>query len=323
MPLTIPETFPDVIRIESVGICNFKSIHCPTGTEPNLCKALSPEHFQSILQQFKDHNFIPRVVVLDHGGEPLLNKNLGSFIRELKDFGVNKTVITTNASLLTEAKAEELILAGLDEMKVSFDGGSPEENNAIRVKGDFFKHAANIKAMCKIRKKLGRTNPTIIISNIQIPTRETLVEMGKSGVLDCQTQFKQIPSYLTDYFKDELEELTFGSFPAHRWPGYEKFGKFGEISLPLQEPTQYCGSLFETYSILSNENVVPCCNDLPGELVQGNIFNYTAFEVWNSDNYRELRDNFKAGFYHPVFEKCVVVNPRFFVKKRKLNKRLC
>lgn len=315
MPHPVPETFPDVIRIESIGICNFKCIHCPTGTQPNLRKALTQEQFDTILEQFKAHQFIPRVVVLYHGGEPLLNKNLATFIRTLKAYGVQKTVITTNASLLTEEKAEELILAGLDEMKVSFDGNSPEENNAIRVKGDFFKHAANIKAMCKIRKKLGKTNPHIIISNIQIPTRETLQEMAQNADVHCLTQFKEIPAYLTEYFKDELNELTFWTFPAHRWPGYEKFGNFEEVELPLKQKATYCGSLFETFSIMSNGNVVPCCNDLPGELVQGNVYEKSPFEIWNSPDYRKLRDDFQKGIYHPVCEKCVVVNPRFFVKK--------
>ena len=73
------DAFPDVVRIETTGKCNFKCIHCPTGTEPNNRSVLSKERFDYIVHQFTYNNYIPRVVVLYHGGEPLLNKNLSHF----------------------------------------------------------------------------------------------------------------------------------------------------------------------------------------------------------------------------------------------------
>ena len=76
--------FPDVVRIEASGACNFRCIHCPTGIQPNGRKQLSKESFYFILEQFIKKNFIPRVVVLYHGGEPLLNKDLEHFIGVLK-----------------------------------------------------------------------------------------------------------------------------------------------------------------------------------------------------------------------------------------------
>ena len=106
------DNLPDVIRIEPVGLCNFNCQHCPTGVSPNKRALLSKDKFHEIIDGFKKINFLPRVVVCYHGGEPLLNKNLTYFIKYLKDWGVKKTVITTNASLLTEQKSIELIEAG-------------------------------------------------------------------------------------------------------------------------------------------------------------------------------------------------------------------
>ena len=306
---TVTDTFPDVIRIETVGICNFRCSHCPTGTQPNNRPLLSKDRFELIIEQFISNKFIPRVVVLYHGGEPLLNKNLSHYIRTLKIIGVSKTVINTNASLLTEKRSKELILAGLDEMKVSFDGESADENNYIRKNGDFYKNASHLKAFCKLRKALGHTNPHIIVSNIRICDKKTLDSLYNHQAF----VFQKVPMYLTQYFSEEGDDIEYRSFPAMIWPGYEKFGKFQAVYFAVDKP-KYCGPLFETFTILSDGNVVPCCYDLKGELVLGNIYHENMFDIWNSKEYSKLRTNFRKQQYHPFCSKCNVVSPRYLCR---------
>ena len=305
----VPDIFPDVLRIETVGKCNFRCIHCPTGTQPNMRAILKRDEFTSMIDQFVANRFIPRVVVLYHGGEPLINKNLAHYIRILKEIGVTKTVITTNASLLSEERSEELIMAGIDEMKVSFDGESAVENNFIRKNGDFYRDAANVKAFCKMRKKLMRKNPTVIISNIRICHKNTLRVLNQNR----QFTFQEAPTYITQYFRDERQEVEFRSFPAMIWPGYEQFGKFEALYFPGEKP-KYCGPLFETFTILTNGDVVPCCYDLKGELVFGNVFETNMFDIWKSPEYTKLRANFRRQKYHWFCSKCNVVSPRYLCK---------
>ena len=100
--------------------------------------------FNTLLEQFNEHNFIPRVVVFYHGGEPLRNKELPAMISVFKNLGVKKTVITTNTSLLNKEVALQLQDAGLDELKVSYDGCSPEENNEIRKNANFEINSKNL-----------------------------------------------------------------------------------------------------------------------------------------------------------------------------------
>ncbi|MCK5686576.1 radical SAM protein [bacterium] len=306
----IPVGFPDVIRIETVGKCNFKCIHCPTGTNPNNRLILSPNKFDNIVSQFVDNDFIPRVVVLYHGGEPLLNKNLSQYIQIFKELGVKKTVITTNASLLTEERSKEIILAGLDEIKISFDGQSPDENNHIRRNGDFYRNAKNVKVFYRLRKSLGHTNPSIIISNVQICNKEELKTIKDNQ----QVSFQHVPKFLTKYFSEECDGIEFKSFPAMVWPGYERFGNLDALYFDMPKP-KYCGSMFETCTILSNGNVVLCCYDLRGELVLGNVFKESIFDIWSSKTYSEIRANFKKQEYCDVCRKCNYVSPRYLCKK--------
>jgi radical SAM protein with 4Fe4S-binding SPASM domain len=304
------DPFPDVVRIESVGLCNFRCAHCPTGVEPNGRRALSRDAFETILAQFISRASIPRVVVLYHGGEPLINQNLPLYIRRLKESGVEKTVITTNASLLTPERSRDLIEAGLDEMKVSFDGASPTENDTIRVRGSFARDAANLKAFCRVRRELGANNPRILVSNCRICDPETLLTLQRS-----KSQYLPEPaSYLSDYFADQLGELEFQSVPAMVWPGSEDSSEFDVLELPGESPS-YCDSLFETITIMSNGEVVPCCYDIRGELVLGNAFHRDVHEVWEDGRYVELRENFKQRKFHPVCSRCKVVRPRYLVRR--------
>lgn len=304
------DTFPDVVRIESAGLCNFRCMHCPTGIDSNSRRALTLEMFAAIVKQFEKEHFIPRVVVLYHGGEPLLNKHLPEFIAILKKIGVSKTVITTNGSLLNKKLAEKLILAGLDELKVTFDGQSAEENNKIRKNGDFFRDADNIKEMCKIRKALNRANPAISVGNVRFCDKKTLALLNKNS-LDF---LNDMPAYITEFFKEEKEQIRFFSYPAMQWPGYNSNSNFEVLHFPTRD-IDYCESLFETISILSNGNIVPCCYDLKGEAVFGNVFKTGIFTIWKSKEYKEFRINFRNRKYPSFCLKCNILSPRYLLRK--------
>ncbi len=303
--------FPDVLRIETVGFCNFNCVHCPTGTVPNKRQVLKPDRFDAILDQFRDAGYVPRVVVLYHGGEPLLNKNAAGYIRMLKEFGVEKTVITTNASLLTEERARDLILSGLDEMKVSFDGGTVEGNNAIRVNGDFSENAQNLIEFLQLKKVLNRDNPEVKIFNVRIFSEEAINEaQSKTWPIDSE-----MPQYIKEFFAPFADELEFRSFPAMVWPGFNQFGGFKQVAFSDVNP-RYCGPLFETSTILSNGEVVPCCYDLAGKVVFGNIFETPWAEIWDSPQYRSFRDNFRDRNYHDLCRKCAHVRPAYLCKSK-------
>jgi radical SAM protein with 4Fe4S-binding SPASM domain len=301
------DVLPDVWRVEPVGHCNFGCIHCPTGIDPNKRRLLKPAAFQRIVDQMLAEPKVPRVVVLYHGGEPLLNKHVPAYVRQLKQLGVQKTVFTTNASLMTEAVARQLILAGLDEIKVSFDGDSPEENNAIRVNGNFLENAGNVRRLLELRRELGVPNPRVIVSNVRICNQETLQSL-RGMYLPAP------PDYLTDFFRDHLDDMRFQSLPAMVWPGYQKMQmKTRELALP-PSGVDYCGALFETMTILSTGDVVACCYDLPGEVVFGNVFERPLREIWYSDRYQAFRDRFRARDYPDLCKRCLVVRPRYICR---------
>lgn len=303
--------FPDVVRIEVSSLCNFKCIHCSTRRARIKRGMLGVDSFYKILDQFKSQKFVPRVVVLYHGGEPLLNKHLPFYIAVLKRYGVKKTVITTNCSLLDAQMGEKLLLAGLDEMKVSFDGASVEENTSIRKNGDFYRDAGHLIDFLNLKMKYKLMFPKIRICNVQILSKNKLQEFANIN----KTVWYDPPEYLREFFKDYLSEIQFQCSVARKWVGFKDNEFLEEFAVKLDRQV-VCPPLFETVSILANGDVVPCCDDLTGEVVFGNVFQESVFEIWKSESFIKFRNSFMEGHPDKFCQKCFKVNPVMLVQKK-------
>lgn len=258
--------FPRVVRIESAGRCNFRCQHCPVGIHGNTRDLMS---FETFIRIFERLPVVPHTVVFYHGGEPLLNKELELLINYAKQKGVKKTVFNTNASLLTVVRAAKLANAGLDEMRISFDGSSVEENNKIRVGSDFWKHAPIVKQAAEL--------VNITIYNIKFDG-------------DPETA-----KYLTDYFGDLVKYRT---DLARNWAHEEKTPQ-------ATTGATYCRELNETFSIMANGDVVTCCEDLLADYTYGNVLEETPLDIWN--RMQELRDNFSKKDYPELCKHCYIV----------------
>ena len=82
---------------------------------------MKDELFLKIADDLGAKFFIIKRVSLYRDGEPLLDKKMAWRISELKNRNIPETAIATNAQLLTEEKAEELLESGLDLIIFSID----------------------------------------------------------------------------------------------------------------------------------------------------------------------------------------------------------
>src|ERR1700758_4146171 len=112
---------PVCLYLEVTNRCNLLCTTCPrTFEELEPPADMSWDLFTSIVDQF------PRIarVVLHGVGEPMMVQALPRMIRYLKDRGVY-VLFNTNGTLLTRRAGEQLIDAGLDELRVSLDAAAP------------------------------------------------------------------------------------------------------------------------------------------------------------------------------------------------------
>ena len=90
-------------------------------------------------------------VSLYRDGEPLLDKKMVWRISELKNRNIPETAIATNAQLLTEEKAEELLESGLDLIIFSIDSLKKDIFEKIRARLNFETVIENTKKFIKKR----------------------------------------------------------------------------------------------------------------------------------------------------------------------------
>ncbi len=274
------DPFPDVVRIEPVGVCNFRCAHCPIGVIGNGRKVMSLDRFCQI---FNSLPAAPRVLVLYHGGEPLLNKDLEKMVK-FASASVKKIVLNTNASLLTFERGLALDKAGLSELRISFDGDTAEDNDRIRRGSNFERDSQVVQKLAMASRRM-----KIVIYNVRVTGGEKPEPAG----------------YLLSAFGDFVEYRTDA---ARVWGGlYDLRDEY--IESPIQPI--YCPNLWETFTILSNGEVVSCCEDLLVEAIYGNVDLNSPAEIW--EQMQAVRDAFRAKEYPGLCRKCYRVTGAYLV----------
>ena len=121
--------FPPLVRIETVNACNSRCAICR-----HYAMARGRTDGPGLFEQIVDECAVWGCgeIHLHNFGEPLLDDRLEDRVRYAKQKGIAKVTIFSNGSLLDESRAAGLIAAGLDEIKISFDGADKEEFERIR-----------------------------------------------------------------------------------------------------------------------------------------------------------------------------------------------
>jgi tungsten cofactor oxidoreducase radical SAM maturase len=137
------------IYVEITGRCNLDCIFCVRRSWLEGPGEMSLEGFREIITQLRA---FPRLETVNFGGfgEPLSHPEIVKMLRLAKDLGV-KTELTTNATLLEEPMARELVASGLDTIVVSVDSVTPPTYQQIRVGTDLPKVLNNLNALHLVR----------------------------------------------------------------------------------------------------------------------------------------------------------------------------
>ncbi|HDY67721.1 MAG: 12,18-didecarboxysiroheme deacetylase [Candidatus Scalindua sediminis] len=132
--------------------CNLKCVHCYSQSKdieyPN---ELNTKEAKAMLDGLAEYG---APVILFSGGEPLMREDLMELITYARDKGL-RAVISTNGTLITEEKAEELKKFGLSYVGISLDG-LRETNDKFRgIEGAFDDALQGIRNCMKVGIKVG------------------------------------------------------------------------------------------------------------------------------------------------------------------------
>lgn len=132
--------------------CNLRCVHCyARAVERSLEKELSHEQGLALIDDLADFG-VP--VVLFSGGEPLVRPDLVALARYAVGKGM-RAVISTNGTLISRQKAEELKEIGLSYVGVSLDGMEGVNDRFRGKQGAFREALAGIKNCQAVGLKVG------------------------------------------------------------------------------------------------------------------------------------------------------------------------
>jgi hypothetical protein len=248
--------FPPVVRIETTNACNARCTICPRRAMQRPIHRMDDDLFRRIIDECAVAGC--REVHLHNFGEPLLDDHLEQRVAYAKEKGMARVKVFSNGSLLDERRARGLIAAGLDEIKISFDGATREEFERIRTPLRFDQVVENLARLVTLRNQM------------RAPLR--------IHVACCSTSDKQGTMQMLQTLVDGF---AFGKL--HNWAGPAPTNGRRTLRKP-------CSRLWRTLTILANGDVALCCLDYAGHHLLGQVHTGASLaDVWRSAAYQAVR----------------------------------
>ena len=147
--LRLPVTHLAKVYIEATNRCNLTCVTCIRHSWNEPLGEMSSEVFARIIDNLR-HFPSPPDIFFGGLGEPLSHPNIVDMVRQAKSLGSSVELIT-NATLLKESLAGQLIDAGLDKLWVSIDGATPESYKDVRLGAALPEVLENLREFRRIR----------------------------------------------------------------------------------------------------------------------------------------------------------------------------
>jgi MoaA/NifB/PqqE/SkfB family radical SAM enzyme len=265
------------MEIETYNVCNLKCVMCPYPAMTRKKTQMDMALFKRIIDDAAGCGI--RRVGLNFYSEPLLDPLIFDRIRYAKSRGLT-VEFYSNGTLLTQDRAEKLLDSGLDTVIFSFDGATKATFEKIRVGADFEETRDNIRLLLQKRNGLGLKRPRVVI--YLVAQRDNIGEIE---------QFKTCWSGIAD-------EVWTGEVDARKNDAVLPEGRrYGDARPKRLYP---CKSIFKRLEVMSDGRVALCPFDYDGSVVLGDLTRETINQVWNSREYRRIRDLHLSGRAHEL-----------------------
>lgn len=280
-------SFPKYFLIETTNLCNARCVMCGIDFDSKKKGVMSDELYEKITSEIGKHKDHVEKVMLYLDCEPLLDKKLSMRIKNMKEAGVKKVNIASNASLLDRERASQLIEAGLDEIYVTIDSLKKDVFEAIRPGLNFDTVYKNFTEFINIRNKL---NPKLIIRVQMI--------MQESNKNEAELFTKHWERLLDD--NDQIIVQR-----AHNWGSTVETMEFGDENIINNVP---CIALWGTLCIHVDGEVGLCCMDTNTTIPVGNTRSQTISEIWSGKPLNDIRTKHIEGqrCKIPICDGCTV-----------------
>jgi MoaA/NifB/PqqE/SkfB family radical SAM enzyme len=254
-------------------------------------------------------------------GEPLLHPRLKNVVQRFKSLG-NSVLIFTNAMLLGEKLAEDLISAGLDVLNISFDAAERNSFERIRAGSDFDRICRNIRMFDAVKTRLRAANPTVTLN--AVVQKSNLDQLPRIVDLAAELSVRHVfflPLVIHEYIQGLENEDISGDLPRlgfvldecrRRAEKRNVSIDFERLEYMLTEkdplvvyrnaPT--CPEPFRYLGIGADGSLFPCCSwDLHAPL--GSTADSDIESLWFGEKFRALRKRLSLEDFPAVCHRCM------------------
>ncbi|MDD5331725.1 MAG: radical SAM protein [Candidatus Nanoarchaeia archaeon] len=295
-------------------------------------KLLTDSEIVQVIQDIRKWNPLTKTLMFC-GGEPFLEKSIFDYIKvakRLKFF----TTITTNAFMINEKMAKQIVESGLDELCFSLDAPTAEIHDDIRgVSGSFEKVMKANEMINRYKKELNLDKPFLrvntVISNLNYKhLKEMPALMKKMEIREYDAQYITV---LTPEIKNYVDGIYNRDVCPSQWilpqelliPKEEKDEFWNVISdlkkeaetnevhlgLRLYNEVQPCSILWGSLLVDSYGEIFPCTMLRDSA---GNVKDKKIKQIWNSQNMKNTRKLFNGKKLNSVCTRCCIYPNVFF-----------
>lgn len=287
---------PIVYNIETTNACNMRCEMCPRTTMmTRKVETMKPDLFKKIVDQLEPHNkedwnlweefvqnhygiqtdamsenhfflyIIPNVIQLHGYGDPLLDKNMASYVKILKEHGF-QSYFSCNPANIDLNRTKTMFENGLDYIKYSIE--TIDDMLHKKIRGQASNFSESYKKILELLELKAKNNfkVTIIITMLDLhrPNQKEEFEHLKEAFKGCDVYI---------YFKSEDQQ----------W--YRK-DYHGTTSVHWSE---FCKHPWMSMTLKSNGEVAMCMEDYNNEIVLGDARVDSLSNIWNGEKYQQFR----------------------------------
>lgn len=266
----IESVFPKYVMVQTSSLCNASCLFCPFPDTKDVLPqgVMSDDLFTKIIDECANYPHIERIMPYLMN-EPLMDKKISERVTYIKGKNPNAWVhFLSNAALLNADIADKILKSSLDQICFSVYGINPGTYN--KVMGlDFNKVVYNILEFKKKADALGKPKHYVMITFFKW---EGLGEKEAASAIDF-------------WQSQGVSDISVFDGPISR------AGNAKHIKGPVKESVSGCNSIWteDMFHILYNGDVVLCCMDWQREIVLGNVYKDSIYDIWHGEKYRKAR----------------------------------
>ena len=271
---------PVHVSIEPTNACNARCPSCETGKGDLLRKTgfLDVNLFKKFIDEVHSST---STLLFYFMGEAFMHKDAYDLIRYVRNKGIY-VESCTNGDLVDP---EGIIYSDINKLSFQIGGMDEKTHQTYRVRSKLSKTISNIEKLVELRKKHNNSAVEIEVGFIVMRHNEAQVEDFKKWARNIGVDTANI---IDPGVKNMLEAYAYLPTNKKYWFYDEDAFNKGFLK-PKKTNKNECIWIWNSIQLNWNGDAVPCCRDVNGQNIFGNVFENSLKDVFNGKIATEFR----------------------------------